>query len=194
MAERTSPTHAVEKAPFIVVASILGVFLGLSVVGVACGGGNGGGGDELSLEDYFAQLKTMSNELEQRGDDVESRFNADLENIISVDEAVAVLGPALVEFEQVAQDFVDSLNGLNPPAEAEELHNQLTDVYQEGAGALADLGGRLDSIESEQELATLGTDVETQFNDLGTRSDGLCFQLQDLADEQSIDVDLSCGD
>ena len=174
-------------------APLLGALVLAIAFAGACGGGNGGG-DELSLEDYFAQLKTMSNELEQRGNDVESRFNADLENITSVDAAVAVLGPALVEFEQVAQDFVDSLNGLNPPAEAEELHNQLTDVYQEGANALVDLGGRLDSIESEQELATLGTDVETQFNDLGTRSDDLCFQLQNLADDQSIDVDLSCGD
>ena len=173
---------------------LVALVLAIAFAGACGGGGNGGGGDELSLEDYFAQLETMANELEQRGNDVESRFNADLENITSVEEAVAVLGPALVEFEQVAQDFLESLNGLNPPAEAEELHNQLTDVYQEGAGALADLGGRLDSIESEQELATLGTDVETQFNDLGARSDDLCFQLQNLADDRSIDVDLSCGD
>lgn len=171
-----------------------GALLSLVAFAGACGGdGNGGGDDTLALEGYFAQLKTVSTELEQRGNDVETRFNADLENITSVEQALAVLGPALVEFAQVAQDFVASLNGLNPPAKAEELHKQLRDVYQEGADALVDLGGHLDSIKSEQELAKLGTDVETQFNDLGTRSDDLCVKLQTLADEQSIDVDLSCG-
>lgn len=173
---------------------LLAPLLGALVLAIAFAGACGGGGETLSLEQYFTELERLSGDLRDRGGEVEDEFNDQLASVASVDDAKEVLGPALAAYEDVARDFVDGLDGLNPPSEAEDLHGQIRDIYEEGADALVDLGEEIDSIETESELITLGNDVATQFDDLGTRSDDVCFELQGLADGNAIDVDLRCGE
>ena len=176
------------KARLIPLALITGLLLALGAIAAACGGGGGGGGDSLTIEQYFERLETFATRFDDRGTELEEGF--DFSSATSEDDLIDLSQDFLRGGLAVLQDFVDDLDGLNPPAEVADAHNTAVDAGKAAVVALEDAMDRLDDVGSAADLEGL---FEEAFADSESFSEG-CVALQEIADDKNISVDLQCGE
>lgn len=150
-------------------------------------------GGALTLEEYFNEIADLKAENDKQADEVQARVEEDLASVESPEEAIEVFGDLIGGFSDVVSGSRDSLDALQPPSEVEDLHDELVAVYRVAADTLEDLAAELDEGIELADFEDFGGRVEAEFSSLGTQSEVVCLQLQDIADENSIDVDLECG-
>ena len=145
------------------------------------------GSDEpLSLEEYYQRLAALADAYDKSEVAVEREFVQQLEIVESEDEAIQgyrfFFAGILPAFEQ----FVDGLEGLDPPVDVEDVHKRM---IEGAAGALkatretiSELGGEESRVRFEELLQD-----DERFNEA-------CRESQLIADENDIDVALNCDD
>jgi len=173
--------------------AIVGLLTALALAAgtfAGCGGDGGGDSSDLTLDEYFAELEERSAEFEERGRQAED----DLDFVNAGTEAEQV--ELAVEFFTLAvtiyEDFVSELDDLNPPAEVQSVHE---DAVSNGRTAVERLRLLLDLVgdaETEAELDAALEEVSPADPVFETFS-AACVELQGIADERGIDVDLQCG-
>ena len=176
------------KARFAPLAIIAALLLTIGAIAAACGGGGDGGGDSLTIEQYFERLEALATSFDDRGTELEEGF--DITADTSDDELIELSRDFLGGGLAVLQDFVDDLDGLNPPAEAADAHSAAVDAGKAAIAALEDVVDRLDDVGS-------AADVEALFEDVVADSESFsegCFALQEIADDTGSPVDLQCGE
>lgn len=153
-----------------------------------CGGD--GGGEQVSLEGYLAQVEAVLQESDSRFADLEAQglTGSDL------------LSPArAVQLEQQAREIIsealDDLRALEPPDEAAREHEELVVAANNYVHELDSFIGRLQAAQTEEDVRTLFDAIPgSPLDEAARRLDSSCFQLQDVADARRIDVDLGCGE
>ena len=145
----------------------------------------GDNGDELTLEEYFTQLDTAMDDLAQRVSD-----NASEEpNIFApLEEQREIIISFWTDFsEQVGGVFIDDMEALDPPQEAQDAHDDLLQAAQEFVENVAEAVTNFESATSE-------ADYEEAFELLerGGNPSVACEKLQVIADENEIEVMLNC--
>ncbi|MEE8346479.1 MAG: hypothetical protein V3S20_03925, partial [Dehalococcoidia bacterium] len=174
--------------PRLFVSLFVGALLfALSTVAGACGGGDGGG--ELTLEQYFQRLEAVASDYEQRGDALFENFGEEFD---SEEEQVQATQEFWKEFLVLLQEFVGDLDDVNPPSEAEAAHEESVDAGGEMLEAFQELVDQVTQAESITELAEGFDDIE--LDAAGDRFEQACVELQGIADDNGIDVDLNCGE
>ena len=158
-----------------------------ALIGVAVFGGwacSDDSGEALSLEEYFQKLDEAENTFTESGD---ALFEGTSEEPTS-EELEELLG----EFTDVIKAFVSDLEALEPPEEAQEAHdaavaagNTASDAYDD----LVEAAGDAESAEAlfnsaEGEAANAAVEAFSE----------VCFDLQQVAADNSIEVDLNCND
>jgi hypothetical protein len=173
------------------IAGGIAVAIGLAVLAgtMACSSGGG-----LSLEEYFAQVEQLSDEMQTAGDDAQNELDEQLATAESTEELIELLDQFLTTALAVAGDFSDSMSDIDPPSEVSDLHQQTIDSFDEGITALEEVQGDLQDVETEAELQEFSTDVGQRFDELDAETEETCNGLQEIADENEIDVDLQCGE
>jgi len=162
-----------------------GLLLALGAVAGACGGDGGGG---LSLEEYFKQLDTAQNEVDRR---FEEFFTQGEPGPDASEEDIAAFGRETAQtFNTILGDAEGTFGDLEPPAEAEDAHDALVRAI---GGARTAIESAVDDIPDALSLEELDTffgssEVETATGAI----DEACKELQQIADDNSIDVDLEC--
>lgn len=163
--------------------------LALALFSSACNGdgddgGSDGDGDPLSLEEYFAQVQEADSSFSSSTDELGEQFeelSAD-----QVSEAADLLDQQL----SLLSDFADELDAIEAPEEVAELHDETVDAlrgYAEVFGPAVDEFREAPTIDegfasfAEVDQATLET------------AQGNCLELAQIAADNSIEVDLSCG-
>lgn len=164
---------------------VVGMLLG--VAASDCGGGGDGssGDDELSLEQYFEEVASIVEGLEERtstlDQPLEPEFDSEAEQIEASRDAFATVLP-------VFQDFVDELDDLNPPAEVEDAHGELVAGFADLAGGVEDLVDQLEGIESASDFSDLLLAPDSAFGLAVGKLAGACLQLETIADDNGIDA------
>jgi len=159
--------------------------LGVSVLAVACGGGGG-----LSLEEYFQQADEI---FADRDDQAQALQEEAFPEDASEEEIAGHLRESFQGLAQIAADFGTALQGVRPPAEAEDAHNGLV-------AAVEPIPALFESIATDVP-ETLSLEESEQYDPFpggeGTEPlialDQACAALQQVADDNDIDVDLECG-
>ena len=164
---------------FLFVAALA---LVIAVLAAACGG-NGG----LTLEEYLQQLETLDQEAEAGIEALEfpEEFASEEEQVLAFQDFFAAVVPIIA-------DLVDAIDDLDPPAEAEDAHNEAVDAGRDFVTEAEDLTNELADVGSSSELEEVFDAPE--YDAASDRFDQACFDLQDIADANSIDVDLTCED
>lgn len=163
---------------------------GVAVVG--CGGEDGG--EELTIEEYFDQLGAAYERFSQRSEAVNEEFYdrmvADPSEEIPPEEFESFFRAHL----ELLQEYLDELDGLSPPGEARDVHEELLDAGRELHDAQeADLQEMVDA-----EFPTdIGPQLTEEMQDeswtqLGERLARACTALEAIAAEHGIDADLDC--
>lgn len=184
----------------------------LAVGAVACGddddgdgNGNGnGGGETLTLDAYFERVKGIMDGMDEGGVAIEAQLDEEIGAATEANDIEGILdafAEGMDEFQGLAATTASNLGDINPPSEVENQHRELTAVFNVAVSALDDLKNGAEEIDPDadpdeiiEDITDLGTDVQTELGALGTQGEVLCFEMQGIADENDIDIDLECGD
>jgi hypothetical protein len=159
------------------------VVIGVAAIAFAACGGS----DAMTLEEYFEEFQTTNNEFEERADKL-------FEEVDDTDPDA--LKQAFRDTPPLIDEFIDELQAMDPPSEAADAHNEaveagrvLVQEYEAFVEDFDDTDGSLDELLEVLEgieTSALGDALE----EFGTA----CEQLQTIADDNEIEVDLECED
>ena len=169
-------------------ALIIALLLAFGVIAVACDGSSGGGGEPLTLDEYFQRLEALSVEAVERSEALGEDIAEETSSTLSEEERLEVIRKFLDATLPITEDFVDRIRDLNPPTEIEDEHNRALEAHADVLSVLTEYLNEHPEVESESELQALFT------NPAFERFVAACLALQEIADENSIDVDLDCED
>ena len=169
--------------------------MALTLGAVACSDDDdddGGGGDEVTLADYFAEFAPLSQGYADDIDTLDAKAGEEFEGTESEEEAIEVFASFVDNMGSTTKAFVDDIDGLSVPEEADDAHSEaitagraLVDMFDNARTVLES-----DSIETFDD-ATFVLDAPG-FVAAQTAFGGACIGLQDLADANSIDIDMAC--
>ena len=185
---------SIRLLPLVLTAALV---LSLGAV-VGCGGddedGNGDNGPatQLTLEEYFQEIEQIRADSEEEANAVEDRLDQESETLETADQAIDLFDEAITDFLVIAVGVGDDLDAIQPPSEVSSLHDDFVAAWNDGVDALESLQSDLDGVESEEDLLDLLPLIEEEFGSLGDTTEQICLDLQAVADEGNIDVDLGC--
>ena len=145
----------------------------LLVLGIIAAGCDGDG--ELTLEEYFQRLDELN-------DDAEERFDAFEEESNSVEDEIEALRDFYNTRGSIFRDFIDAVDDIDPPPEAEEAHKEFVQAGED----FGDVFVRFADVESASELEELNNDPEVIA--VSERFEQACFKLREIADTRGIDL------
>jgi hypothetical protein len=160
----------------------------VAVIGVAAAPGCNGNGEALTIEEYFEQLEDLESEADERSNEIEDDFNSAFEDAEDLDDVRDDFQDFIDQQEEVFQDFFDGVQDLNPPEEVEEAHDEIVEAFE---GLLDEIDGLRDAIDDADSFEDLDT---PDFDQADERLTEACTELQELAADNDIDVDLNCED
>ncbi len=160
----------------------------------ACGGSsdNGGGSDaNVQVQRYIDTVNPMFKEANAAGDANDKE--------ISPPSAESEAGDAKRWFDRsigIQEKLVGALGGVvDPPVELKEAHNNYVAAQSELLALDRRIRDRLAEAGSDFDMAQLANDPElgtTPQGRLGDLSDEACKDLERVANERAVNVDLSC--
>jgi hypothetical protein len=165
--------------------SALGGFLVcLAALTAACGGGNG----PLTLEKYFQELLSLNQIAEQQGADLEADLDAGLQDASDAESVIAYRA-FFNETIPLARELASDLRDLDPPPEIEMAHNEFVADFEDLVEAFEAAVSDLDTVGTRGEVEQLITDRIASAAVAGREA---CLNLQEIAHDNGIGVDLEC--
>ena len=155
-----------------------------AIVAAACGGDRDG--EALTVEQYFRRLETLKTQFEGQPEPL-ARFEG-LPEADIIEQLPEIFAQHIAAFEA----FNDGLADLDPPAEAEELHQEALDAFEDALTAYGEVEDKLDDVESFADVEQLFSQGDAAAAE--ARLDQVCLDAEQLAAENGIDIDLNCED
>jgi hypothetical protein len=149
-------------------------------------------GEELSAEDYFAQLDQVLETADAATEAAQTEVDAALAAAQDLDTEIAAIQSYLATELEVFSDAIGRLDALNPPDDLEGDHDDFLAAIMDAASAASDLQFELDGAATDEEANILVGDFEETILEITERSDAACSNLQAAADAAAIAVDLNC--
>ena len=155
------------------------------IVGSVLLAGCGGGEEELDLDQYFRRLEGI-------GDDAQTRMGMLQEEYQEVGEDIEATRDYVDAIEGITKQALNDLKDLHPPAEARDAHDEFVGGASEMLAVWEDRSDRLAGVESLSELQAVLVEDRPTSDVVAERVDNACRQLQGIADENGIEVDVGC--
>lgn len=158
----------------------------LALSASACGGDGG----PLTLEEYFNEMEDISDRADEESAAIEEKYA----DVADFEEFSPALRDDYQAFFEESVDFldevIDEIEQLNPPAEAEDAHNEFVEAYRGLTAEFDEVVQDIDTFDSEEDFteAFLGGG----FVDAVTDAEAACNTLQALAEDNDITVNLDC--
>ena len=196
-------TNLFPRAALVMAAAI---FLTL---GLACGGGSngekatatpkpdatGGGGVEASpqLQAYYSSIATIFDTANSASDELSTAFDEKYSAATTVEEARDTLISYLSDSSSINSKSLDDLRGVSPPDEVKDKHQAFVDAGQKLLDIAQELYGRLQDVTTEEEFNSVSDEFDTKGSDAAQAVNTACDDLQGVADDAQIQIDLQCG-
>lgn len=175
--------------PLAMLAAFVVAFAGLVS---ACGGGD----SQLSLEEYFEVLEDVLMDADDSGNKLGEEFVENLEDADDDEEEVEAYLDFFDESLALIKAVRDDVDGLNPPDEAEAEHDDFVEATDSLAEAFEEVVEDAEDADSGSEIEDL-LDEADDLTEAGEDVERACADLQEIADDEDIDVDLrfdlDCG-
>ena len=155
------------------------------IVGSVLLAGCGGGEEELDLDQYFQRLEDI-------GDDAQARMGMLQEEYQEVGEDIEATRDYVDAVEGITKQALNDLKDLHPPAEARDAHDEFVGGASEMLAVWEDRSDQLAGVESLSELQAVLVEDKPASDAVAKRVDNACRQLQGIADENGIEVDVGC--
>jgi hypothetical protein len=159
----------------------------------ACGGDGdkeaGGGANGLTLDEYYQQLAAAIDTLAADASAVVDEAAANTGDA-GIDEQKQGATSFITGFAAAFTSFAEEAGGLEPPVEAVDAHAELVDATNDFVDAANGLLDQVDAAQSLDELGALFSDETVTA--AGQRSETACNDLQSIAGDNNINVQLNC--
>lgn len=156
----------------------------------ACGGGGG-----LSLEEYFTRMETISKEADQSSSDLEAQFNDDISGAKTEEDQLKIAAGYFADSADQSRAAFDKVKAVKPPKDVKKEHEEFVSAADELVKLFDEVVQRANDAKTTAGLEELAADLDKPpYSDANDRADAACFALQDIADKNNIDVDLTCGE
>ena len=170
--------------PPILFAALL---LTLGAIGAACGGDGA-----LSLEEYFREVEQLRGDVVRQSDRLQDGFDQAVAVADSEEATVQAFRDFFTGASAIFAEFVADIDALEPPDAVADAHREAVEAFEDSRVAISDFGARLNQVESEAEIDGLFETFATE--PAFDRFEEACLALQEIADENTIAVDLDCVD
>jgi len=167
------------KRTLLVTVALLGL-------GAFTWGCNDDGGGTLTLEEYFEKIDGLDQAQVEQSDAIEAELDA-----LGEDATPDQVADSFQEQVDLLGDFVADLDDIDPPAEVEETHNEAVralDAAQEEFGELITAFREAETVEEGFAAFDEGDFTEIE------KADAACLDLEQIAADNNIEVDLDCGE
>ncbi len=154
----------------------------------ACNDDGDDGGGELTLTEYFSELDAIMEDANSQMDALEDPEDRDVTSEEGQLEAIRDFYFAAKL--AVIEGTFDRIEDLDPPAEVEDAHDALLAAGGDTVAAFEAIASQVAEAESLADLFELFDDDSSEA--AGERFEQTCSDLQGIADENEIDVDLDC--
>lgn len=163
------------------VALIAGIALAGATFAIACGDDGG----ELTLQEYFDKLQEIDDENQTRSEEIDQELEALGEE--DFDKARDLLKEQADEFDR----FVNEIEGLEPPAEAADAHDEAVEALRALVAEFKKANDAIEDADSFEDADAAFSEVDfSQFD----RASEACRQLEAIAADNDITTDLNCDD
>ncbi len=174
-----------------VISILAAALLALGTIAAACGGG-----DELSLEEYFEQAQVISDDSDEEFEALYADFpDEDDEEFFSNEENLTVIKDFAARFPVVFRDTLNDVEALDPPAEVEDAHDEFLAAGNELLILFVGLTGPVEEAESVSEAEVLfGDEDDPEIEAADQRFTDACLALEGIAADNGIVVHFGCAD
>jgi Xaa-Pro aminopeptidase len=146
----------------------------------------------MSLPDYFSELGGIRDKLDAAGEKVQQEADASMQTATDEAAQLEVFRDLLTKSVAAAKTTVSQLKDLDPPEEVKEAHEAFVTAYESMIAAMEA------GVESAKAARTVDEALKALFSDdavkAGNDLDSACRDLQKVADDNEVDVDLKCTD
>jgi len=162
---------------------ILATFVAGPLLLTACGGD-----EQLTLDEYLQRFKEISETSGTQADAIIEEYETK-----GVGEDLQATQDYLGAYGTLARQVLKELNNLHPPTQARDAHEGYVAAHSDAMGLLEDLSDRVADLESPSSLPELLAELDgPDFDKANQRIARSCLELQEIADQNGIDVDLRC--
>jgi len=169
-------------------ATIFGLLLASGLFAGACTGDDSK--DALTLEEFFQQVQEADDAEAARSDAIDQELEAATADAEEA-EAVDATKERFPDYIDSLDQFISDLEGLEPPEEAQDLHEEAVNAGQDAIAAFrAFSDDNLDDVATFAELGEIFNDPELMA--AFERFDQACLDAEALATENDITIDLNC--
>jgi hypothetical protein len=165
-------------------ATIFGLLLGAGLFGLSCRGG--GGGDPLTLEEFFTELEALDAKFETDSNEIDAQSEG-----LSDEELLAQAPELFQEQADLVTEFVDGIEDLEAPDEAADLQEEAVSAGRAAVDSLEEALNESADAETLDEFFAV-FEENTEFTAAVDRFDQVCLDAEALATENDITVDLNC--
>lgn len=150
----------------------------------------------LSLDEYFAEIDSLRQEMNQTSSELEQKFQDDILAATTDEEGLAVIKNFLQAMVDETSGAVDDLDGIGAPSEVEATHGELVAASRASLDAVQAALDDWEQFQTTEDLTKLFTE---DLANVDQRSTEACNELQSIADDNSIEADgqpvnLECGE
>ncbi len=171
-------------APLFIAAALLA----LGTIAAACGGG-----DELTLEEYFERAEAIDAEADAKFEALYADFpDEGEEELFSNEENLPFLKNLFAGFPVIVRDTLSQVEELNPPSEAEDAHDEFLATGREWLELLEDGADRVEAVESISEAGQIEEELEPALGEAQKRHRNACLDVVGVGVANGIHVDVSC--
>jgi vacuolar-type H+-ATPase subunit I/STV1 len=154
--------------------------VGFGALGVGCNDD----GDEMTLEEYFQRIDELDQRLQDRSQELEDELDA-----LGEDASLEDAADSFEEQVNALQEFIDDMEDLDPPGEAREAHDEAAEALN---AAVEQFDGLIEDFRSADSLEDAFALTENADFSAIERANEACRELERIAADNNIDVDLDC--
>jgi hypothetical protein len=174
------------KLPWRFLTLVSAVVAG-SLLLAACGG-DGGEGEELSLEEYFQQFDAIEEAMYTSIGALEE----EAEGVIGED--IETTQDYIAGYHDIVEQGLNDVRALQGPSEVGDAQDEFATALSNMISLWDDLSDQLADVETTSELQDLLLEIQndTEWLDTSQQFTDACLELQGIADDNGIQVVLDC--
>ena len=144
----------------------------------------------MTLTEYFDELSGIRDRLDTAGEKVQKEADEAIQAATDEAAQLEVFRELLSKSVDAARVTVSELEDLDPPDAVAQAHEEFVAAYESMIAAMEA------GVEASQDATTIDEAFQELFSDdaaeAGKRLDTACQDLQKVADDNEVDVDLRC--
>jgi len=164
----------------------LAVFFGASCADDAAAPG------ELTLPEYFTEVEVIFGNASETTEQLNQELSDSLASAETFEGQVEALQKFVSGASSVFEESISKMESLSPPVEVEQAHNDFLEATSDISSAATGLNESLIDAEDEADAAAAIEDFESAIAEPLFTIDEACGDLQDMANDNSVDADLNC--